>query len=447
VFHNISAYASRGFQAGYDNMEVIMEPLFNGTVYLVRMFFTVNGVTFALTDGDLKTAISYLTLAAVPISRFANQYGPNGLSINQSYFAYGVNLTEASYSDGDLKSWANQIVSDNHLPQNSCIGFLNPLGIDIRGSDSRSSGTGGAHYHSNGRPYLFVHTQGSPLTVSDKEWFFAGRLSHEVAEMTVNPLGGNPEVCDPCGPNYNSTYIAYFDVSGAYIETSQTPPYNVSFPFSFFINAIVQPKYADPKTAPVFACSYIPPGYVRGQLSFGVGITVSQWHNDGCSDRYQLQGETIELHAVIQSLNAPYEIQNTVFAWDQPMGAQLNGASDGAQISLTLTTAATIHVTVTVIIQDSFSTVSQKGTITIAVLTPTEAASWGSFCNLRNQLRLIPQPVPIGDPALRQLRPFTTQYLASLRDVVGSIRREAQSLENHLNQLTEERLSVHNADT
>ena len=72
-------------------------------------------------------------------------------------------------------------------------------------------------------------------------------LSHEIAEMTVDPNvdGSNPEVCDPCGPNCASTYLNYFDAQGNYFTTSQAavPP---PFDYNFYINGIVTPEWALP---------------------------------------------------------------------------------------------------------------------------------------------------------------------------------------------------------
>ena len=60
---------------------------------------------------------------------------------------------------------------------------------------------------------------------------------------TRSQIASNPEVCDPCGPNCVSTYLDYFDNAGNYITTSQTPPYNVTFAYNFYINGIVKPDY------------------------------------------------------------------------------------------------------------------------------------------------------------------------------------------------------------
>jgi hypothetical protein len=110
-----------------------------------------------------------------------------------------------------------------------------------------------------GVPYIFVNVTGSGFTLQDLQDYYALAVSHEIAEMVVDPRadGSNPEVCDGCGPNCEPVLRDYFDAAGAYLKTSVAfPP---PFGFGFYINAIVKPSAAAQCPAPDSACAYAPP--------------------------------------------------------------------------------------------------------------------------------------------------------------------------------------------
>src|SRR5437016_3901219 len=54
--------------------------LFNGTVHFLNINF--GGAT--VTSDDYKTAVTYASLAMVPISQYCGQYGPNSLTIDMT---------------------------------------------------------------------------------------------------------------------------------------------------------------------------------------------------------------------------------------------------------------------------------------------------------------------------------------------------------------------------
>src|SRR5437762_8208150 len=56
--------------------------LFKGTVHFVNVSFG----TVTVSDADYKTAVAYATLAAVPISQYCGQYGPNSLTIDPTVY-------------------------------------------------------------------------------------------------------------------------------------------------------------------------------------------------------------------------------------------------------------------------------------------------------------------------------------------------------------------------
>ena len=218
-------------------------PLFAGTIFFVRIRFTIqnqNNAVISVRDADIATAVAYAAQAAIPISKYAAQYGPNNVTVSASVLSFDVSLKSNTYTDHDLQAYVNTIASQNRLPSSACVAVLNPEGI-INTTFPLSQGVGGYHDKAN-VAYLMVNMTGQNLTIDDPGFLYAGALSHEIAEMVVDPSGGNPEVCDPCGPNCPSTFLNYFDDSGRYIATSQAfPP---PFAYHFFINGIVRPAFA-----------------------------------------------------------------------------------------------------------------------------------------------------------------------------------------------------------
>ena len=233
-------------------------PLFKGTLVFVRIDFTdasTNRV-FSLSPPDFQTAIDYATLAAVPISQYASQFGVNKVDVSNQTVPFQIELVSNAYNDGMVRNWVNSIASQ--LPGSVCLVIPSPLGVINLGC-AAASGCGGYHQKAN-VPYIFVNVlTNDRLAISDPPFAYAGLLSHEIAEMVVDPNGdfSNPEVCDPCGPNCASTYLSYFDGNSTYITTSQQfPP---DFQYTFYINAIMRPGTAPcPASAPASACSYSP---------------------------------------------------------------------------------------------------------------------------------------------------------------------------------------------
>jgi hypothetical protein len=250
-------------------------PLFRGTVHFVRItwFMEANGAQIAVNIGDINTAIQFATLAAKSISGYAAQYGPNQLDVSPTMLTAGFAATAAFYNDDALQGWVNTILHDNHLdPGSSCIVVLNPPEMLNTDADP-SQGFGGYHSKADA-PYCFVNVFGSNFTVKDLpdpkiSDHYALNLSHELAEMTVDPdASSNPEVCDPCGPNCGRVWRAYFNVApgspvGTLIQTTQAHP--PAFDYTYFINAMVQPPHASDCPAAQTACAYAPPGPTTGE--------------------------------------------------------------------------------------------------------------------------------------------------------------------------------------
>jgi hypothetical protein len=232
-------------------------PLFSGTLVFVSIEFATKGGTVAIGPGDLATAMDFARIAAVPISKYAAQYGPNQIAVGDSAVLFMANVPGGTYNDQTVQRWVNSIVKASALPTSTCVVILNPQGVVNTDADP-SQGVGGYHGKAN-VPYCFVNLMGTGLTVKDEANIYALALSHEIAEMDVDPRAdlGNPEICDGCGPNCQAVWIDYFNNAGGYIQTLQAfPP---PFDYAFFINAMVKPASASACPAPGSACNYAPP--------------------------------------------------------------------------------------------------------------------------------------------------------------------------------------------
>ncbi len=232
-------------------------PLFRGTLVFASVDFQVRTGSVSIGPGDLATAMTFARLAIGPISAYATQYGPNALAVGDTAVPFSASVPSGRYNDQTLQTWVNAIVKAGGLPADTCVVILSPQGVVNTDADP-SQGVGGYHGMAN-VPYCFVNVMGTGLTVKDEASVYALALSHEIAEMAVDPRAdlGNPEVADPCGPNCQQVWIDYFNNAGGYIQTLQLfPP---PFDYAFFINAIVQPSAATQCPAPAATCNYAPP--------------------------------------------------------------------------------------------------------------------------------------------------------------------------------------------
>ena len=132
---------------------------------------------------------------------------------------------------------------------------------------------GNAGYHGlasvSNVPYVVAGVFEQNLTLQDNVDVYAMVISHEIAEMIVDPNvdGNNPEVCDPCDINCANLTRIYFDASNTFLGANQnTPP--GGFNFTYYICAVVKPGGATQCPAPSADCAYAPtPVSLGGILS------------------------------------------------------------------------------------------------------------------------------------------------------------------------------------
>lgn len=249
--------AGEGPQAG----RAVTSPLFEGEVYLADLEFTGPGGPWSVAAADLATVMRYLGFATPVITAYAGQYGPTRVAPGLILPRRTVPVANGTYSDRDLQGWIDAMVRAQSLPSTAAVLVLNPPGVVNRDA-KESGGFGVLGYHGLASvPYGFVNALGSGFTVADSADVYAEAVSHELAELTVDPRAddSNPEVCDGCGTNCQgaAAYRSYFDARGAYLgsRTSFPPP----FAYEFFVSAIARPGAAADCPAPTSACDYPPP--------------------------------------------------------------------------------------------------------------------------------------------------------------------------------------------
>jgi hypothetical protein len=265
---------------------IVADPLFAGTLYFTQITFNNPGfVGTSLSTPDMQAAVSYSNMAVEPISLYASQYGPNRIDVSLSPLSFTANITGNTYFDSDLQGWVDTIVTGNGLG-NACIVVLNDISIAINSDGDPGAGVGGYHgiTAAGKNPYIFCNVFGLPtaqapqnLTVDDNANLYAGVLSHEIAEATVDPAvdGQNPEVCDACAGNCGNIWNSFFDRHDQYIDalpmnfpgTGPSPP---PFNYTYFINSVVRPDGLDPNSGCIYGnldprapCAYPP---VRPEL-------------------------------------------------------------------------------------------------------------------------------------------------------------------------------------
>ncbi|MDH2901476.1 MAG: hypothetical protein PXY39_10940 [archaeon] len=230
--------------------------LFSGTIHFVSLTFP-NGLS--VSNSDLQTAIQYLVKAAPEISRYCSAYGNNSLSINQNLIPFSPNVV--NYNDATLENWAENIAQLNSIPTNDCLVFLNPQGAINSDADASKGVIGYHNVTQSGMPYCFVNVLGTGFTIDDRADVYAVALSHEVAEMIVDPQANlsEPECCDPCAGNCSVDFRNFFDSNSNWISQSRSSAFPPNFPYAFLIEGIVMPPSAKDCPAPSQSCQYSPP--------------------------------------------------------------------------------------------------------------------------------------------------------------------------------------------
>jgi hypothetical protein len=230
----------------------VSEPLFDGTLVFAQVSFVTSGVApSGISAADMQTAISYATLAVLPIQWYASQYGPNSVTVWPTAIPFIANVQGGVFSVAEFEGWVDavaQFMRNQQIP-NPCVVILHNRDLP---NSAQFTGERNSHHlmTDNGTPYIYSLVQGEGLSITDNnhmvmnksnENVYAIDLSHEIAEMIVDPTGdnNNPEVCDACSTGCNSFNLyTLFDQNFRYMGATQD--ISLASGFAFFINSIVR---------------------------------------------------------------------------------------------------------------------------------------------------------------------------------------------------------------
>jgi hypothetical protein len=252
--------------------------LFSGIIHIVQVTYKNSNSSFVTATADAQTVLTYLNSAIKQVQLLVAQYGPCGASVDSVIRNTTLTLagSAANFNDAALCGNPNSSSPTSGLvdalasangwtggaPISHAFVILGAPGVTNVDCDPNN---GMSNYHSisavNYLPYCYIPCPTSGLTSSDTGDVYQIATSHAVAEMMVDPgtLIGNPECCDPCGPNFQPLYRSYFDQNNNYLGTQATfPPTALSY--AYMINAICLPSYSgnNNNAVPAYACAYGP---------------------------------------------------------------------------------------------------------------------------------------------------------------------------------------------
>jgi hypothetical protein len=240
-----------------------MSTLFSGTIHFVHVTFATPGQNFSVSSADMQTMLAYAQHAIVPIQEWTPQYGPSAVTISPTILEFTANMSSTAFADSDLQGWVNTIVSNNGFDPSSTA-IVVPCPQQISESSGGIGANSGYHFIAN-VPYAVWGMGGTGITLADNADVYAMVVSHELAEMIVDPQANdsNPETGDPCCENCLGTdfYRAYFDSFNDYLGTNQQSPPG-GFNFAYYTAVVVKPEgggfFNGDCHATVSDCDYAP---------------------------------------------------------------------------------------------------------------------------------------------------------------------------------------------
>jgi hypothetical protein len=234
-------------------------PLFNGRVHFAQVTFTTSSGNLTVPTADMNMIVQYAQHAVVPINEYARQYGQNSVSIASALVTRTINVPSGTFNDGDLDGWVNAIATAQGFGANDCVFVVFPSGLTGTGTNTSAIGANsGFHWKAN-VPYVAAGVFSTGLTLKDDADVYAMVVSHELAEMVIDPNVdfSNPEVCDPCDINCNNLTRVYFDASDEFLGVNQASPPG-GFTFAYYICSIVKPDGGSDCPASKADCEYAP---------------------------------------------------------------------------------------------------------------------------------------------------------------------------------------------
>ncbi len=254
-------------------------PLFKGTIIFVQVVFdTASKTGLKISDTDILAMALYARAAIVPIQRYASQYGSCSAEVQVTFVTYRKQIFGTIFPDSDIGDWATEIINSYGF-KNACLIFPFDISDSTRPNPQILLTTADGYHQvtNSGTPYCVCAVKGSPIQMLDLNTYYANALSHEVAEMMVNPSADfrNPEVCDACAAgNCNNGRQVGFGRENEYLGDAT----NSLFGIYYFISGIAKIGAIDPASDmncalqqldPVAVCVYPPPPSPGQLLSYG----------------------------------------------------------------------------------------------------------------------------------------------------------------------------------
>ena len=320
------------------------DTLFHGVLYFVQITFNFGGSSAVVSDADMVTMIEYTALALPTISRYTAQYGDSQVSVFSDILKLQKDLPPTGiYNDHMLAQWLGSLAFDDLVstrgvsPESICFVVPNPPGV----INSDATGDVYGYHHSADYPaypvypysfpYCFIDVLGSDLTIQDEADHYAASLSHEIAEMIVNPsaqdvfFGGRPEVCDPCancepapvGLGSQANWRAFFAVSSDglahYVTSTDGTTVPLSNPINNRLGGVPQPRFR----WDFYIAAIVPPLYVNDCPSIFCTFGPDAQEGLGQLLFYEEGQEPGEEYVEVYSINAAggIALQTTAIDW------------------------------------------------------------------------------------------------------------------------------------
>jgi intein/homing endonuclease len=193
--------------------------LFSGTMHLLLVNFNT-GSTNQLQQTDIQTILQFMNSITPVQVEYDSQWGTCSNNVDQTIYNVTLNLSGTSFNDATLSGnpgegenvpatggFVDNLVAQmgwqNGGPSAHCVVIIAPPGV-LNTDCNPANGYLGYHSASYvyNVPYIYVPITQNGLSSNDLSDLYQIALSHEIAEMIVDPAANlaNPEVCDSCLP-------------------------------------------------------------------------------------------------------------------------------------------------------------------------------------------------------------------------------------------------------
>lgn len=186
-----------------------------------------------LTQIEVGNVPDFSSLGPILVGDYASIIGSTGWGVSTGTYDGTVRVPNSTtipdpISNAQIQSLITQEIQSGAVaPPTSNSLYL--IYLPSQPTDSWAAGTGGYHtsFVLNGQEVVYgvIWNEGPSFTLED--WYYIS--SHEAAESFVDPLGGNPEICDPVSwqfINVDNYHLANFIMPNGQPYQVISPPPN-----------------------------------------------------------------------------------------------------------------------------------------------------------------------------------------------------------------------------